>query len=510
MGSKAPSGTEGKTIKDLIFGFDDRFEKLAQEIKANVKLTGKILDVGCGEGKIWELFPGFDVTGLDISARNLAKAQKYLVPVRGKAEQLPFKDSSFDLVVASEIFEHLLKPEKTLEEIDRVLKVGGRAIITFPNVSGLQMRLSLLFWGRNPALNYPANVQHLRFFNFGDLNQMLERTNLKVKKTRGVSFLAFHKENFGFYLPVPRKIRIIGGDLFPQLSFGNLVVLRREGLNEPLLEYWNSPEYIRSAQKLPLDFEKNIGLFRLKNLAPKAKIVLDCGCGDGSTIEAIWHEDANFYGVDLSKKAIDVGKKRLKDKRNVHLQVGNIEKLDFVDKQFDLVFSVYTMEHLENPERVVRQMIRVTREKGRLVFIAPNYGSPLSFSPSSPPEGQTLVTRAMKQFIKSHWYLLKRPKGLDWPKVEPLCWKKKKWQPDWDTTSEPYLQTLIYFLKGHGVEIVEYKTHLIKGKEKEAVPPNLKQQLLRLAKKPVEFLERSNIAPYRYFGPDFLVIGRKK
>ncbi len=80
---------------------------------------------------------------------------------------------------------------------------------------------------------------------------------------------------------------------------------------------------------------------------------------------------------------------------------------------------------------------------------------------------------------------------------------------DWVTFTEPYLQTLIYFLEKQGVKIVEYKTHLIKEKEKEVVPPTFNTQLLRLVKKLAQKLEEWKFPPYKYFGPDLFVVGQK-
>ncbi len=222
------TGTEGQSIKQLLKGFDDRFEKLVEEIHQNTRVKDKILDIGCGEGKIWELFPDLQVTGLDFSQENLKKAKKFVKPVLGSAEKLPFKDNSFDIVLATEILEHVINPEKLLTETDRVLKRGGHAIISFPNTAALQLRIGISLFGRSPLLNYPQNVGHIRFFDLSDIRKMLKDTKLRIKKIRGGNFLSFHSVNFGSYIPVPRKIRFIGGDIFPTLSLGCIVVLKKQ------------------------------------------------------------------------------------------------------------------------------------------------------------------------------------------------------------------------------------------------------------------------------------------
>lgn len=281
-------------------------------------------------------------------------------------------------------------------------------------------------------------------------------------------------------------------------------------MKKNLHDFWEKSNYINDARRAHLEGVKiNVGLKRLEEYTKKASTVCDCGCGDGTTIEMLWHPKAIFFGIDISARAIASGSKRLKDKKNVSLAVGNIENLNFPDEYFDLVYLCSILEHLENPEKVIREMIRVTKKDGFLIFLSPNYGSPLESSPSGPPKGETPISRALKQLFKSHQYLIRKPGDLDWLKVEPLCLREGRWQPDWDTVVEPYLQTLIYFLEKNRLAITEVKTHLIAGKRRKTTLVTVRQKLLRLAKEVVGKLGEMNISPYKYFGPDFFVVARK-
>jgi methionine biosynthesis protein MetW len=224
------TGTRFRSISDLINGFDDRFQKLVEEIKVHIKKDDQVLDVGCGEGKIWQLFPDIKVTGLDISRENLHIAKKFIKPVFGDAQKLPFKNSQFNFILASEILEHVKEPDLVLNEISRVLKPEGTTIISFPNTGSLHFRLGILIWGRNPVLNYPENKIHIHFFNLADIRKMLINTGLKIIKVRGSNFLSFHPVNFGVYIPIPRKIRFAGGDMFPGLAQGYILTLRKKGI----------------------------------------------------------------------------------------------------------------------------------------------------------------------------------------------------------------------------------------------------------------------------------------
>lgn len=76
-----------------------------------------------------------DYTGLDLSEVNAEAAAKAgLTFVRGDVTQpLPFADASFDCVFCLELLEHLIAPVRLLAEIHRVLKAGGRVVVSVPS-----------------------------------------------------------------------------------------------------------------------------------------------------------------------------------------------------------------------------------------------------------------------------------------------------------------------------------------------------------------------------------------
>lgn len=112
-----------------------------------VDLKGKkVLDLGCGRG-VWGYLlrvqrdvSKAQIIGLDASDYSLSFVNKHRVYTKTiKADirkKLPFSDKSFDFIICSEVIEHIVKKdgEKLLSEINRLIKPGGRVIVTTPNV----------------------------------------------------------------------------------------------------------------------------------------------------------------------------------------------------------------------------------------------------------------------------------------------------------------------------------------------------------------------------------------
>jgi 2-polyprenyl-3-methyl-5-hydroxy-6-metoxy-1,4-benzoquinol methylase len=119
----------------------------------------KILDVGCGDGVISEpiMKMGNYVAALELpTVATLAKKCKVSTVMAGDAEELAFASESFDLVIASEVVEHLWQPQSFLGEAHRVLKPSGYMIIETPE--------------GEKGLNYDS---HRNFFTVDRLKEML-------------------------------------------------------------------------------------------------------------------------------------------------------------------------------------------------------------------------------------------------------------------------------------------------------------------------------------------------
>jgi SAM-dependent methyltransferase len=95
-------------------------------------ITGKTLDVGCGQRPYEHLVASKKYIGLELdtpAARTMKKADIYYT-----GKRFPFRKESFDSVMLNQVFEHVFNPEEFLQEVNRVMKRGGRLLLTVPFV----------------------------------------------------------------------------------------------------------------------------------------------------------------------------------------------------------------------------------------------------------------------------------------------------------------------------------------------------------------------------------------
>lgn len=114
----------------------DSFEKNKLIAKLGDVSGKKILDAGAGTGRIALKLAnlGANVTALDVSREMLRvlknKTKKSIETVVGDAENMPFADESFDIVVAAFLIVHFNNPKYFFQEVYRVLKPGGVLIVS--------------------------------------------------------------------------------------------------------------------------------------------------------------------------------------------------------------------------------------------------------------------------------------------------------------------------------------------------------------------------------------------
>lgn len=152
-----------------------------------------ILDVGCGAGFLCnELVKrNYKLTGVDISEESLIIAKKYDQTQRvnyvfGDAYQLPFSDSSFEVITCLDFLEHVENPAEVIKEISRVLKPGGLFFFhTFNRniISWLLVIKAVEFFIKNT----PKNMHVIDLFIRPDeMVNFCNNQNMEVKEMIGL------------------------------------------------------------------------------------------------------------------------------------------------------------------------------------------------------------------------------------------------------------------------------------------------------------------------------------
>lgn len=99
--------------------------------------------------------------------------------------------------------------------------------------------------------------------------------------------------------------------------------------------------------------------------------VLDIACGTGKWLELMSIRGAFVSGIDISELAVGACRRRLP---NCDVRLGVAESLPFDDGAFDLITCMGSLEHFLEPERALREMIRVAKLDARFLLLVPNAG----------------------------------------------------------------------------------------------------------------------------------------
>jgi methionine biosynthesis protein MetW len=153
-----------------------------------VEPGSKVLDVGCGEGDLLRLLEtrGVDGRGIELSREGVNRCvAKGLAVIQGDADTdlVNYPDDAFDYVILSQTLQATRQPRVVLENL---LRIGSRAIVSFPNFGHWKMRLQLLIKGQMPRTeNLPAtwyDTPNIHFCTIKDFVQLCDEINVKMER----------------------------------------------------------------------------------------------------------------------------------------------------------------------------------------------------------------------------------------------------------------------------------------------------------------------------------------
>lgn len=122
-----------------------------RELIDDKQKTGKLLDIGANEGNLIQKMINnhndIECHACDYYSEHFMLKHVPFKVVNVDEECLPYKDSEFDIITASEVIEHLHNPRNLVRESYKLLKPDGLFILTTPNILNLKSRLRYLFTG---------------------------------------------------------------------------------------------------------------------------------------------------------------------------------------------------------------------------------------------------------------------------------------------------------------------------------------------------------------------------
>ncbi|QTH63067.1 class I SAM-dependent methyltransferase [Psychrosphaera ytuae] len=187
--------------------FLDHKKRFQNDLELLLKLNpkGPILEIGSAPGHMTALLSlhNLDVVGVDLKPERIAPIiEEFKLNIHAcniELSPLPFPDNSFEYIIFSEVFEHLrIDLPFTLSQLNRVLKPGGKLLLTTPNVYSLPS-IARFLTGRSiadPVIEFSklrglGHMGHVREYSSKEVGRCLEASGFVVNSTT----YRYHKNN---------------------------------------------------------------------------------------------------------------------------------------------------------------------------------------------------------------------------------------------------------------------------------------------------------------------------
>lgn len=182
-------------------------EQITEQLVRQYGIPGtRVLDVGCGLGRLLSRFPEFDRYGMDISPSYLQYAQQAGINIcLARVEDMPYADEFFDLVICTDVLEHVFDLYGACLQLLRVIRPGGILVVRTPYRENLASYLSA---------NLPYDYVHVRNFDEDSLRLLFEKIHGSqvVEIMKGPLLMPWMSLRCSFPVPgLTRLFRIVAG-----------------------------------------------------------------------------------------------------------------------------------------------------------------------------------------------------------------------------------------------------------------------------------------------------------
>ncbi len=185
-------------------------EQKFKEVSKLIPENSKILDVGCGDGKIRNFVQNCDYFGIDGQKKlvdSLIEENVKAKTIDLNKEKFPFEKEKFDYILMLDILEHVADPKQLLDQAKSRLNERGRIIVTLPNDYHILNKIRFLF-NKHLTEDAFAPYGHLHYFPIKSGANFLKKNGFKIEKK---IILPPTKPNW-----LPKSIKSFLAQIFPQ------------------------------------------------------------------------------------------------------------------------------------------------------------------------------------------------------------------------------------------------------------------------------------------------------
>lgn len=214
------------------FSEKNSYEKVRRlfDFKSGVRM--RVLDVGCGNRRLADFLAGLghEVVGLDIQTVQESSFDPVTFIKQDIASEWQVPQHFFDVVICTDVAEHLYDPTHILRQSEKALKDNGVLLFGVPNHFDLRQRLRMVFgkgiihWDNVRYEYKPWNYAHVRFFTLSELLGMFQACGWQVDRVQ-LNFMG------GGLVPTrftPTAVRYLLLRLWPNLFSGKFIVTAKK------------------------------------------------------------------------------------------------------------------------------------------------------------------------------------------------------------------------------------------------------------------------------------------